>query len=92
MAMIRVEPVEVQVRTDWFYGRPGRSRGATSTSSHPIAVVREEAAAYPVIAVHGRSSRSTRRSPPLAHLPPPIAPRWPVEGLDPKPSGRRRPA
>ena len=50
MAFIRVEPVEVQVRTNWFSGRP---REITWAGEHlPItrlAVVREEAAAYPVI-------------------------------------------
>jgi len=50
MAFIRVEPVEVRVRTDWFSGRP---REITWRDERlPItrlAVVREEAAAYPVI-------------------------------------------
>jgi hypothetical protein len=50
MAFIRVEPVEVQVRTNWFNGRP---REITWRDERlPItrlAAVREEAAAYPVI-------------------------------------------
>ena len=50
MAMIRVEPVEVHVRTGWFDGSP---REITWGDEHlPItrlAAVREEAAAYPVI-------------------------------------------
>jgi hypothetical protein len=50
MAFIRVDPVEVQVRTNWFNGRPreitwGRERLPVTR----LAVVREEAAAYPVI-------------------------------------------
>ena len=35
MAMIRVEPVEVHVRTGWFDGSPERSPGATSVSPSP---------------------------------------------------------
>ena len=50
MAFIRVEPVEVRVRTDWFSGRP---REVTWRDHRlPItrlAAVRVEAAAYPVI-------------------------------------------
>jgi len=50
MAFIRVDPVEVQVRTNWFSGRP---REITWRSERlpviRLAVVREEAAAYPVI-------------------------------------------
>jgi hypothetical protein len=50
MAFIRVEPVEVQVRTNWFSGRPrvitwGNERLPVTR----LAAVREEAAAYPVI-------------------------------------------
>jgi hypothetical protein len=50
MAFIRVEPVEVQVRTNWFNGRPreitwGRERLPITR----LTAVREEAAAYPVI-------------------------------------------
>ena len=49
MAMIRVEPVDVQVRTDWFDGRPRRSPGATSgLPVTAVASVRHEDAAYPV--------------------------------------------
>ena len=50
MAFIRVEPVEVRVRTDWFSGRPRevtwRDHRLRITR---LAAVREEAAAYPVI-------------------------------------------
>jgi hypothetical protein len=50
MAFIRVEPVEVRVRTDWFSGRPReitwRDQRLPVTR---LAAVREEAAAYPVI-------------------------------------------
>ncbi|MFL5778594.1 MAG: hypothetical protein ACJ761_06590 [Chloroflexota bacterium] len=50
MALIRVAPVEVHVRTGWFDGRP---REITWDERHlPItrlAAIREEAAAYPVV-------------------------------------------
>jgi hypothetical protein len=50
MAFIRVEPVQVRVRTGWIDGRP---REITWGDRHfqvtRLAAVREEAAAYPVI-------------------------------------------
>ncbi len=50
MAFIRVEPVQVQVRTNWFSGRPREiTWGEERLPITRLAVVREEAAAYPVI-------------------------------------------
>jgi hypothetical protein len=50
MAFIRVEPVEVRVRTDWFSGRPREiTWGDQRLLITRLAAVREEAAAYPVI-------------------------------------------
>jgi hypothetical protein len=50
MAFIRVEPVQVQVRTDWFSGRPREiTWGDERLRITRLAVVREEVAAYPVI-------------------------------------------
>ena len=50
MAFIRVEPVQVHVRTDWFTGRPREiTWGAERLEITRLAAVREEAAAYPVI-------------------------------------------
>ena len=50
MAFIRVEPVQVQVRTDWFDGRPREiTWGDERLHVTRLAAVREEAAAYPVI-------------------------------------------
>ena len=50
MAFIRVEPVQVHVRTDWFTGRPREiTWGAVRLEITRLAAVREEAAAYPVI-------------------------------------------
>ena len=49
MAMIKVEPVEVSVRTGWFDGRP---REITWAGRHlpvlQLTAIREENAAYPV--------------------------------------------
>ena len=50
MAFIRVEPLPVHVRTDWFSGRPREvTLGADRLPITRLAVIREEAAAYPVI-------------------------------------------
>ena len=50
MAFIRVEPVQVHVRTDWFTGRPREiTWGAERLQITQLSSVREEAAAYPVI-------------------------------------------
>ena len=50
MAFIRVEPVQVHVRTDWFTGRPREiTWGAERLEITMLAAVREEAAAYHVI-------------------------------------------
>jgi hypothetical protein len=50
MAFIRVHPVPVQVRTDWFSGRPREiTLGADRLPITRLAAIREEAAAYPVI-------------------------------------------
>ena len=50
MAFVRVEPVPVRVRTDWFSGRPREiTWGTERLPVTGLAAVREEAAAYPVI-------------------------------------------
>jgi hypothetical protein len=50
MAFIRVEPLPVQVRTDWFSGRPREiTLGGDRLPITRLAAIREEAAAYPVI-------------------------------------------
>ena len=64
MAFIRVEPVEVQVRTNWFSGRPRDiTWGNERLPITRLAVVREEAAAYPVITGLALFSRSRRHGP-----------------------------
>ena len=50
MAFIRVEPVQVHVRTGWFDGRPREiTWGDERLPVTRLTAVREEAAAYPVI-------------------------------------------
>ena len=50
MAMIRMEPTSVRVRTDWFDGRPREiTWGDERLPITHLAALREEAAAYPVI-------------------------------------------
>ena len=50
MAMIRVEPVEVHVRTGWFDGSPREiTWGDKHLTVTRLTAIREEAAAYPVI-------------------------------------------
>jgi hypothetical protein len=50
MAMVRVEPVEVDVRADWFDGRPRELTwaGQRLPVQH-IVGIRDESAAYPVM-------------------------------------------
>jgi hypothetical protein len=50
MAMIRVEPVQVRVRTGWFDGSPKEiTWGDQRLPVTRLTAVREEAAAFPVI-------------------------------------------
>src|SRR4051794_15813949 len=50
MAMIRVEPVEVRVRTGWLDGTPREiTWGDERLPVTRLAAVREEAAAFPVV-------------------------------------------
>jgi len=50
VAMIRVEPVQVQVRADWFDGRPREITWQTRRLPVTRVVgVRDETAAFPVI-------------------------------------------
>jgi hypothetical protein len=49
MAMIRVEPTLVQVRTDWFDGRPREvTWGDERLPITSLAAVRHEDSAYPI--------------------------------------------
>ena len=64
MAFIRVEPVPVHVRTNWFDGRPREDHlGDQRLPVTRLAAVREEAAAYPVVTGPRTISKSRRRTP-----------------------------
>ena len=50
MAMVRVEPVQVQVRADWFDGRPREiTWNAQRVPITEVVGVRDETAAFPVV-------------------------------------------
>ena len=50
MAMIRVDPVRVEVRTDWFDGRPREiTWNARRVPVMKVIGVRDETAAFPVV-------------------------------------------
>jgi hypothetical protein len=50
MAMVRVEPVEVRVRADWFDGRPREvTLGGRRLRVLEVLGVRDESAAFPVV-------------------------------------------
>ena len=83
MAFIRVEPVEVQVRTNWFSGRPREiTWGDERLPIIQVAAVREEAAAYPVITgprtLFEVDTRRARLSLIFQHR----SRRWTINGLD----------
>jgi hypothetical protein len=85
MAFIRVEPVTVQVRTDWFNGRPREiTWGDERLPITRLAVVREEASAYPVISgprtLFEVDTPRARLSLTFQHR----SRRWTVTGLDEK--------
>ena len=83
MAFIRVDPVEVRVRTDWWSGRPREIRwGGQRLPVLRLEVVREEAAAYPVITgprtLFEVDTPSARLALAFQHR----SRRWTVTGLD----------
>ena len=50
MAMVRVEPVEVRVRADWFDGRPREvTLDGRRLAILEIVGVRDESAAFPIV-------------------------------------------
>ena len=84
MAMTRVEPVEVRVRTSWLSGRPREIRwGERTIPVTAIAAVRRERSAYP--SETGPSTTfevdtpEVRMTLSFRHR----GRRWLVEGLDP---------
>ena len=83
MAMIRVEPVQVQVRADWFDGRPREITWNTRrVRVTEVVRVREETSAFPVM-VGPRTIFEVET--PLARLTLSYrhrSRRWSIEGLD----------
>ena len=83
MAMVRVAPVTVQVRTDWFSGTP---REITWGDAHfqvtRLVAVRDERAAYPVVTgprtVFEVDTREYRLALTFQHR----SRRWTIDGLD----------
>ncbi len=83
MAFIRVEPVTVRVRTDWFSGRPREiTWGDERLPITHLHAIREEAAAFPVITgprtLFEVETRNARLSLSYQHR----SRRWTVTGLD----------
>jgi hypothetical protein len=83
MAMIRVEPVKVRVRTNWFDGRPTEiAWGERTLPVLGVAAVRDESSAYPVV-VGPRTVFEVET--PLARVTLSYrhrTRRWTIEGLD----------
>ncbi len=83
MAMTRVVPVEVQVRTDWFDGRPREiAWGDRRLPVLEVVGVRDETAAFPVVVgprtVFEVETPSARLTLAFRHR----SRRWTIEGLD----------
>ncbi len=83
MAMIRVEPVEVRVRTDWFNGRPRELEWAgRRLPIVEVVGVREETSAFPVVVgprtVFDVQTPRARMKLAFRHR----SRRWTIEGLD----------
>lgn len=83
MAMIRVDPVQVQVRADWFDGRPREvTWNAQRLPVTEVLGVRDETAAYPAF-VGPRTIFEVET--PIARLTIAYrhrARRWTIEGMD----------
>jgi hypothetical protein len=83
MAMIRVAPVQVHVRTNWFDGRPREvTWGDRRLPVVSVAAVRDESSAYPVIVgprtVFEVDTPAARLTLSYRHR----TRRWSIEGLD----------
>jgi hypothetical protein len=83
MAMIRVEPVEVRVRTNWFDGRPRELEWAgRRVPIVEVVGVRDESAAFPVVVgprtVFDVQTPGARMTLSFRHR----SRRWTIEGVD----------
>jgi hypothetical protein len=83
MAMVRVAPVSVQVRTDWFSGSPREiTWGQDRLPVTRLVAVRDESSAYPAITgprtVFEVDTPTLRLALTYQHR----SRRWAIEGLD----------
>jgi len=83
MAMIRVRPVEVRVRADWFDGRPRElTWDGQRLPVREVLAVRDESAAFPVTTgprtLFEVSTQVARFSLSFRHR----SRRWTIEGMD----------
>lgn len=83
MAMVRVAPVTVQVRTDWFNGIPREiTWGEDRLTVTRLVAVRDERRAYPAITgprtVFEVDTRDLRLALTFQHR----SRRWTIDGLD----------
>ncbi len=83
MAMVRVAPVSVQVRTDWFSGSPREiTWGEDRLLVTKLVAVRDESSAYPAITgprtVFEVDTPTLRLALTYQHR----SRRWAIEGLD----------
>jgi hypothetical protein len=83
MAMVRVAPVSVQVRTDWFNGTPREvTWGTDRLPVTRVVAVRDETSAYPAITgprtVFEVDTPMYRLALTFQHR----SRRWAIEGLD----------
>ena len=83
MAMVRVAPVSVQVRTDWFSGSPREiTWGEDRLLVTKLVAVRDESSAYPAITgprtVFEVNTPTLRLALTYQHR----SRRWAIEGLD----------
>jgi hypothetical protein len=85
MAMTRVQPVEIEVRADWFDGRPRELTWAGKRLPvREIVAVRDETAAFPVVTgprtLFEVSTEVATFSLSFRHR----SRRWTIEGMDQK--------
>jgi len=83
MAMVRVDPVQVRVRTDWFNGTPREvTWGAHVFPITRVVGVREESAAFPIVSgprtVFEVATRQARLTLTFRHR----TRRWTIDGLE----------
>ena len=83
MAMIRVQPVEVRVRTDWFNGRPRELEWAgRRLPILEVVGVRDETPAFPVViglrTLYDIQTACARMQLAFRHR----SRRWTIEGVD----------